>query len=175
MASVAMPFAGDGTAVARAESVPTSRFVPTTPCRRADSRTGADAAPAGEHRWRVDVRGRCGVPEGASAIAVSIVAISRDEPGWMTAHAARSPQPSVSIVNYGPGEVRSNGAVVQVDHDGLIVAASGPADFALDVTGYFAAAVTSAQGRYQPLEPARLADTRPAAPVTSSLTVPLPP
>jgi zinc carboxypeptidase len=174
MASLAAPFAGAGAVVADDATVPTSRFVPTAPCRLADSRSGDHVLPVGAYRWRVDVRGRCGVPAGATAIALSIVAISRDEPGWMTAYAARSLAPPVSLVNYGPGDVRSNGAVVQVDQDGLIVAASGPADFALDVTGFFAPTIFSSHGRYQSLEPERLADTRASQPVTSSLTVPLP-
>jgi hypothetical protein len=155
--------------------VPGSRFVPTTPCRLADTRTGHGSAVVGDHEWRVDVRGRCGVPEGATAVAATIVAIAAGEPGWLTAYAAGSPRPPVSLVNYGAGEVRSNGAVLRVDHEGVIVAASGPADFALDVTGYFRPAVSAAEGRYQALAPARLADTRSSAPVTSSLTVPLPP
>jgi hypothetical protein len=175
MASVAVPVAGDGVAVARSETVPASRFVPTAPCRLADSRNGDHVVAIGEHRWRVDVRGRCGVPEGATAVAASIVAISHQQAGWLTAYAAGSPQPSVSLVNYGAGEVRSNGAVVQVDRDGVIVAASGPADFVLDVTGYFTPALAATQGRYEPIELTRLADTRASTPVTSSLTVPLPP
>lgn len=174
VASVIAPPAGDTVVGAHSESVPGSRFVPTAPCRLADSRSGDHAAPISEHRWRVDVRGRCGVPDGATAVSTSIVAIAHDEPGWLTAYAARSPQPSVSLVNYTAGEVRSNGAIVQVDHDGVIVAASGVADFALDVTGYFIPAAAASAGRYDPLTAARLADTRPSAPVTSSLTVPLP-
>jgi hypothetical protein len=174
VASLAVPLADDGTAVVRADSPPTSRFVPTSPCRLADSRDGDHAVPVGEHRWRVDVRGRCGVPEGATAIAASIVAISHDEPGWITAYAARRAAPPVSLVNYGGGDVRSNGTVLQIDDDGVIVEASGAAEFVLDVTGYFVPSLISSRGRYQPLEPARLADTRASAPVTSSLAVPLP-
>jgi hypothetical protein len=174
MASLAAPGGGvDGTGV-RTEHMPGSSFVPTEPCRLADTRTGDNVVARDDHDWRVDVRGRCGVPDGATAITATIVAIAGDEAGWMTAHAARSARPPVSLVNYAAGEVRSNGAVLGIDDDGVIVGASGRADFALDVTGYFRPAVAATAGRYQPLGPARVVDTRGAAPVTSSLTVPLP-
>jgi hypothetical protein len=156
VASLSVPLAGDGTAV-RADSPPSSRFVPTSPCRLADSRDGDHAVPVGEHRWRVDVRGRCGVPEGATAIAASIVAISHDEPGWITAYAARRAAPPVSLVNYGGGDVRSNGSVLQIDDDGVIVEASAAAEFVLDVTGFFVPSLISSRGRYQspPRSPSR--------------------
>lgn len=173
LAGIAPAGAGGAQTDAGGESVLASRFVATAPCRLADSRLDA-AADRPDHRWVIDVRGRCGVPEGATAISASLVAIAGDEPGWMTAGAARRPQPAVSLVNYDAHEVRSNGAVIAVDHDGVAVVASGAADLVLDVTGYFLPALAASTGRYVPLGPARLTDTRSGAPITSTLDVALP-
>jgi uncharacterized protein YkwD len=136
----------------------TAGFVPVTPGRVLDSRRGQRLA-AGEVRT-VQVTGvPGGAPAGAVAVAVNLTAIQPDAAGHLQAYPGSVTQrPQVSNVNFAPGEVRPNSAIVPVGPDGTIqLRATTGLHVLVDVTGYF---VDGGGAAFTPLNPIRLFDSR---------------
>jgi hypothetical protein len=84
------------------------------------------------------------------------------------------------MLNFSKGQVRSNAAIVRVGSNGsfdVYQATSG--DIVIDTTGWFESAEVATAGRFVPMTPTRLLDTRtdgtrqPVAP-GGSVTIPLP-
>jgi glucose/arabinose dehydrogenase len=142
-----------------------------------DSRLPADgAAPLVGNRARVVATGVDGAV--SSAVLVNLTYVQPAAPGFLTAWAAGAAQPATSNVNAFAGEVVANTAVVPVDTQGRIqLLTNTSADVVVDLLGTFDAAVTATNpsgavrgGRFVPLEPARLADTRDPASVDNPYT-----
>ncbi len=151
---------------------------PTGPCRLFDSRLTPDLGRIDARSWRVQtVGGPCGVPANARAVAISIVVMDVEAGGYLTAWPSDVARPEVSNVNYEGGNTVANSAVVRLPAGGTIdVFLSGTAKFAVDVTGYFgdAGGATDA-GRFVPMEPTRVVDTRiSGGRGTNDVVVPLP-
>lgn len=170
---IAIPF------VAPAPSGPL-RFVPVPPGNRVlDTRLpAAGNAPllAGSTRG-VDM----GVDGSVTrAVLVSLAYVQPTVPGFLTAWAARAPMPPTANVNARAGEVVSNMAIVPVDVNGDILLYSiANAHVVIDLLGTFAEAPGPVRGgRFAPVSPSRLADTREPAgtanPYTRAATSPLP-
>jgi len=152
-------------------------LAPVTPCRLFDSRETPDAGRIDGSSWRVQVTERCDVPVGARAAAISIVATDVRGPGFVTVWPSGSPRPTASNLNYVNGGVVANSALVRLGGGGTIdVYTHGPAQIVVDVTGVFVDATgPSASGRYVPVGPSRLLDTRTTRQRGSSeLRIPLP-
>lgn len=137
-------------------------FTPVTPSNRVfDSRLAQDgAAPLDGNTPRIIATGVDGTV--TKAVLVNLTYVSPAVPGFLTAWAAGAPQPATSNVNALAGEVVANAAVVPVDAQGRIqVLTNTTADVVVDVFGRFDSAPSAVRaGRFVPLEPARLADTR---------------
>ena len=136
-------------------------FTPLEPCRLADTvQTGGrlDAGTAVD----VAVTGSCGVPEDATSVAVTVTAIGPSDRGYLTVSPAGVERPLVSSLNYVAGATISNQQLVRLGDGGeLSVYSRAATDVTVDVRGYFAAADGAAsQGRFVPLTPRRLVDTR---------------
>ena len=96
------------------------------------------------------------------AALVNLTMVQPVGPGFVWASQARTELPSTSNVNAGTGEFVANASIVPVDADGNItVFASTTTDLVIDVLGVFQeVAPTASGGRYNPLSPSRLIDTR---------------
>lgn len=114
-----------------------SQYVPVTPCAAFDSRVnqGADGAFAGLYdggeRRTMDLVGSfdaaqgggntdCGVPQGATAVHLNLVAINAVAPGNLRAFAPGS-EPAGGVVNFvASGTNNSNGIIVPLSPDGRL-------------------------------------------------------
>lgn len=161
---------------------PTARFVAAEPCRLTDVREKQGFKRLDDLIIRVQVVDRCGVPEGATAVALTITADASGiaAGGYVSAWPQEMPLSQTSIVNHWPREVRANGTIVGLGASGnLYVLSSAQAPVVIDVTGWFEPATTSTSGRFVPITPKRAIDTRerprraPLAP-RETITVPLP-
>lgn len=121
-------------------------FAPVVPQRLIDTRglgtadgsqNGGGALPAGGTTV-VQVRGRAGVPDHATAAALNIVATGTAAPGFVTVYPCGTERPWVSGVNYETGDTRSNTVISQIGEDGTVClyTLSG-AHLVADITGYF--------------------------------------
>ncbi|MFB9713045.1 hypothetical protein ACFFPI_02600 [Arthrobacter methylotrophus] len=86
--------------------------------------------------------------------------------------------PHTSNVNYGPGEMVANLAIVEVGADGQIAisnTSTGTVQIVVDATAYFAmSGPLGLPGSYQAVAPARLLDTRTSSgPIAGGGSVPL--
>ncbi|MGE0729049.1 MAG: hypothetical protein AB7Q92_13460 [Acidimicrobiia bacterium] len=155
-------------------------YVGIAPTRVLDTRdgTGAPAAPLGPGAvLDVQLAGVGDIPaSGVTAVAVNITAVGPTSPTYLSAFPTSGTVPFVSNVNAQPGDVRPNLAIVRLGTGGRIslLNAAGATHAVLDVQGYFSGRTGVAGGRYHPLVPARLLDTRSGAPMGPSGLVGLP-
>lgn len=131
-------------------------FVPIAPARVFDSRNGVPLA-AGEER-DVPLTGVGGVPAaGVAAVAVNVTGISPTETTFVAAYPADVARPDASTLNFFPGQIRPNLAVVGVSGSGAMTLynEAGVTHVAVDVMGWFPAG-----GDLRTVPPQRLLDTR---------------
>lgn len=136
-------------------------FRAVEPCRLVDTRDARRRVPAGR-AVEVEVAGRCGVPEDARAVAVTITAVRPDEAGFLTAYPSGSGRPDTSTLNFRAGAVVANLQLLRVGDDGsLRVYTTARTDVLVDVSGAFVPAVGPVSaGRYVPVDAKRVLDTR---------------
>ena len=121
-----------------------SPYVPLTPARILDTRTGTGGLsgprPAGS-AVEVQVTGRGGVPaSGVGAVILNATAVTPAGPGYLTIFPAGTALPLASDLNYATGEIRPNLVVVKVGPGGKITLFTPvTVDVVFDVAGYFAA------------------------------------
>jgi hypothetical protein len=108
------------------------------------------------------VRGACGVPLDAAAVAISVAATDVSAPGFLTVWGSPAERPVAANLNFIRGNTVGNAAVVQLSPSGTIdVFTSVPAEVVVDVTAAFVpVAGATGQGRFVPATPQRLLDTR---------------
>lgn len=156
LALLGLPVAAPGSA--SADGHEPSAFRALTPCRLLDTRTG----PRVDGAVDLDVAGRCGVPEGATAVAVTITALRSDGTGYVAVSPAGSPPPETSAVNLRGGEHVANLQLVRLGDGGaLTLTTSTDMHLLVDVAGAFEpASGPVAAGRFVPVTARRLLDTR---------------
>ena len=147
------------------------------PCRLLDSRDSGQKV-EGNQAVTIATAGRCGITGAITAVVVTITAVGPDGSGYVTAWATGTPMPLASSLNFLANQVISNGAIIPVSSIGSFdVLPSVRAHLVVDVTGVFSAAATATAGRYIPVAPVRLIDTRvtrrPAAGETVRVPLPL--
>lgn len=135
-------------------------FFTVIPCRAFDTRAanGAFGGPvlaAGETRT-VQLAGRCGISTGATAVSVNITVVTPTTFGHLTIFPAGGAQPLASNINFAPGQVRANNAILTLGAaGGLTVAtglqAGGTVHLLIDVNGYFADGATDVTAVATPL------------------------
>lgn len=154
----------------------TSRLVPLTPCRLFDSRTSAAPLSADDPVF-VPAVGVCGIPSGARAVALTLTTVRPSSDTAVVVWPAGQHQPPTSNLNARAGETRANSAIVPLGWvGGLWARSSGGGHLIVDVTAVFMPAATSTAGRFVPVIPRRLVDTRTTArpAVDSSVRIPVP-
>jgi len=141
-----------------------SRYTALSPARIEDTRSGAGGlkAPLGSGATvDVQVSGRGGVPSAASAVVLNVTVTQPTAEGFLTLYPAGTARPLSSNLNFTPAKTVPNLVVVKLGADGRVAMfnSAGSTHVIFDVAGYFVAGAGNA-GRYQPLVPARIADTR---------------
>lgn len=144
----------------------TSKYVPLAPSRILDTRSGL-GSPLGplaaDSSLVLDVTGSHGLPQsGVSAVVLNVTATQTSGAGYVTASPSDRPRPTVSSLNFtGPNETVANLVTVRVGPSGVVnLYTSTTTHLIADVAGYYTEAATSTDGRYQPLTPQRVLDTR---------------
>jgi hypothetical protein len=152
-------------------------FVPLPPARILDTRnpTGqCTPSPCGllsphsitsvQITGSTDVNGNpSGVPSsGVAAVLLNVTVAQPSAAGFVTIYPAGLPTPFTSNVNFTPQQTIANMVQVPVGSGGQVSVYNdaGFTHLIFDVAGYFATAVNGSVGRYQPLVPQRVLDTR---------------
>jgi glucose/arabinose dehydrogenase len=123
-----------------------TKYFTLTPCRLADTRqpagpTGGPALAGGATRTFV-AAGSCGVPSGATAVAINLTVTSPTAAGSLTVYPAGMTMPATSTLNFSVGQTRANNAVSQLGPTGdLSISCAMPSgsttEAIVDVVGYF--------------------------------------
>jgi plastocyanin len=109
------------------------------------------------------------IPPNATALVLNLTVVDDTEPSFITGYPAGAARPDASSLNMdGGGQIRNNLATLTAGMGGKIsfFNAHGSTDLVADVEGYYAPPQTTASGTsglYNPLVPARVADTRPGS------------
>jgi uncharacterized repeat protein (TIGR01451 family) len=121
-------------------------FFTLEPCRVADTRdparlNGPPALAATSERTLV-LSGLCGLPAGATAVALNITVTAATALGNLRVFPADQPMPLASTINFAAGQTRANNAVVPASASGTVAIrvrndAPGEVHLIVDVTGYF--------------------------------------
>ena len=139
-------------------------YTAVEPVRLLDTRSGnglANRFASGTPR-SVQIAGRGGVPDGATAVTVNVTVVQPTSAGYVSVGPEMSSSPSTSTLNVPRGDTRANGTTVALDDQGRLAAvykgAGGSRTHLLmDVTGYF---LDDEGSRFVPVDPVRLVDSR---------------
>lgn len=161
-------------------------YHPLTPARIFDSRNSAinDTAPLGKKptnaqglSFNVDILGQGGIPtevDGTNrdvlAVVVNVTAVGATRDGYLSIAPTGAPAGESSLVNFNAGEAVPNLAVIGVGSGGqstitvVTPSGSGNVDVLVDVFGWISTSsyvdAADTGGRFIPLAPSRLLDTR---------------
>lgn len=123
-----------------------TEFVPTTPVRVADTRTGRGIRSgqlAAGSSLRVPIAGVTGIPYDAKVVSINVTAVSPDADGSIVAYTSGAKKPALPTVSYAAGQVVSGHTLVTVGENGTVeLSTSSDADVVVDVVGYFTADTT---------------------------------
>ncbi len=151
-------------------TAPATGFAPLAPARIVDTRTplGAPRLNAGEVTRIQVTGGPAGVPATAKAVLTNTTVTGPTGAGFLTMWNCSASRPEVSTLNFSMFQTVANTATVPLDaNGGLCAFTSASADLVIDVGGYYSATAT---GRYTPLAPTRLMDSRIGAGTDARLT-----
>ena len=145
----------------------TNKYVPVTPLRLVDTRIGLGIERIDEHTWRVDATGVDGIPDDATAVAVSMVATNASGTGYLLTYPSGDSVPNSSNLNFQSSRAYSTGAIVGLSANGKFdVFTSTAVDLAVDVTGAFVPSGATTTGRFKPSDdPKRVFDSRSGSPL----------
>jgi len=141
-------------------------FVPVTPARIADSRTGLGLPlaklTAGSTTDFV-VTGSGGVPStGVLAVVLNLTTTGATANGYMTVWPAGQPRPGTSGINTHAGERTANAVTVKVGAGGKasVFNSAGSTDLVVDISGYYITDASATSGAsFVPLEQERVLST----------------
>ena len=143
-----------------------SRFVAAQLTRLLDTRAnGADGKLGARGIVDVAVIGVGRAPRDASAVVVNVTATDAEAPGYLTVWPAQSPRPDVSSLNVAnaSGTVANLVTAPLSSSGALSIFSEAGAHVIVDLVGYYVpVAGAVGGGRFQPLHPARVLDTRAA-------------
>ena len=139
---------------------PATGFAPLAPARIVDTRVPhrSHAARRGGPSRRIQITGQGGVPADAKAVLANTTVTGPTGAGFLTMWNCSASRPEVSTLNFSMFQTVANTATIPLDaNGGLCAFSSVSADLVIDVGGYYSA---SAGGRYTPVIPKRLMDSR---------------
>ena len=146
--------------------VPDGTYHALPPARLLDTRIGAGgvAGPVGPaSAIDVKVTDQGGIPaSGVGAVVLNVTVTQPTAAGFLTLYPSGSAPPLASNLNFVPGQDVPNLVVVKVGADGRvgIYNSAGTSHVIFDVAGWFSDNDAGTVGRYRPLVPARIADSR---------------
>jgi Tol biopolymer transport system component len=148
-------------------------FVSMAPTRALDTRLTGTPMTA-DSVIDVPLAGTLGVPDDATAVALSVTAVAPSSWGWLTVWPTGDPQPLASNLNFVAGQTIANSVVVGLGTDGQVSIhnAFGTTQVIVDVTGWFDASLPN--GGFTPVTPTRILDTRTGSPTSSAAPRELP-
>lgn len=136
------------------------------PARLLDTRPGASTVDGefagqgpvpGGQVLTLPVVGRGGVPAGTEAVVLNVTVNDPNQPGFVTVFPCGTAPPNASNLNYTTGQTVPNNVIVKIGDGGAVcLFTDQTANLLVDVNGSFPADAT-----FDPLDPARLLDTRP--------------
>ena len=144
----------------------TGRYHALPPERILDTRdgTGGVAGPVGAGAAvSVLVAGRGGVPaSGVSAVVMNVTVTQPTAAGFLTLFPSGTSLPLASNLGFTPGQNVPNLVVVKLGADGRVGTynSAGTTHVIFDVAGWYSTDAGAVAGRYRPLVPARILDTR---------------
>jgi hypothetical protein len=104
----------------------------------------------------VQIGGRATVPNDATAVVLNVTVTNALAPGYVTVYPCGTSVPTASNINYVAGDTVANLVVAKIGTGASVcIFNSAGVDLIADVNGYFPATTS-----YQPLDPARLLETR---------------
>lgn len=118
------------------------KYRPITPCRAVDTRFADQGGPAlgAPDNRSFQIRGNCGVPLSAKAVAVNITTVGSAGPGHLIVYPSGGAAPAASYLNFDPGQgALGNGGIVALSTlpNDLAVASANGTHVIIDVFGYF--------------------------------------
>lgn len=118
------------------------KYRPITACRAVDTRFADQGGPVlgapGNRNFQI--RGNCGVPLSAKAVAVNITTVGAAGGGYLAAYPSGSALPLASYLTFDPGQgALGNGGIVALSTlpDDLAVTTANSTHVIIDVFGYF--------------------------------------
>ena len=146
---LATPFVATQAAPPRLEDVSSIQ-----PSRVLDTRTGT-GAPVRQLAPGVDLSVDVHAPAGATAVVVNLTAVDAVASGWLKAWPCDEQRPATSSLNFEPGVVAANAAIVRLAGGRICLGSLVAVDVIADVTGWFFGTSDFAAS-----SPNRLLDTR---------------
>ena len=110
----------------------------------------------------LDVEGRAGVPTaGVDAVAINVTVVNPNAATYLTVYPSGTNPPNASNINFVPGQIIPNMAIVKVGTDGRIAIFNGlgATDLVIDIVGWFPDGAD-----YTGVQPQRMLDTRDPGP-----------
>ena len=143
-------------------------YVPVTPSRVLDTRTGLGTA-GGALGAGCTLVVRPSVAPGSTAVAVNLAAVGASGGGFLTAYACGTARPAVSAVQLLPGGVASASTFAPLAPDGsFCLFASSTTHVVVDLFGSFS---PSAGSPFEPIATTRRYDSRPSGRLVPARTV----
>jgi streptogramin lyase len=132
-----------------------------SPIRLLDTRSGAPLAAGGTVTITV-AGGNTGVPIDASAVVLNLTSADNAAPGFLQIYPTGGSTSASAVNAYFVNDLTSTMVTVPAGSNGQVtVLSSAPSDVVVDESGYYAKAGDgTTAGRYNPLPPSRLTDTR---------------
>ncbi len=128
-------------------------YTPRTPHRLLDTRN--TNTPSAGRTLELQITGRAGVPNGATAASINLTAVNATNAGHLTAYDCGT-RPNASTLNYTPGTTVANSTIVPLSANGTVcIHTHATTDILADITGWY-----PANTDYTPRTPHRLLDTR---------------
>ncbi len=179
-----LALASSAETVPHAASAVMGTYVPVTPFRLVDTRTGA-TNPAtyagktlvGASSLNVQVTGVGTVPLGAAAAVLNVTVTNTTQPGFITVFPEGTTQPNVSNLNFTAAETVANQVTVPLSSAGgaSFFNSAGSTDLVVDVEGYYSSTpAANGTGLYNSISPVRaLGALGFGAPVAANTSVPV--
>ncbi len=161
----------------------TTAFTPLPPTRVLDTRLEQQIGfsgpkPVAGETVRLKVRGRSGVPDSddVRAVVLNVTATEASGPGYVTVWPAGATRPLASSLNLeAVGQTRPNLVTVTLGAAGSVdLFTQSGTHLVADVAGYYSGSAGAMAGRFFPLNPGRVLDTRDGPRPGAGATVRLP-
>jgi len=146
----------------RESTTATTALTSLVPSRLLDTRDGtggrSGAFEAGTE-FDLQVTGRGGVPGSCAAAVLNVTIVGASGDTYLTLWPSGEGRPTTSSLNAGPGQTSANLVMTKLSPDGKVRIRNerSAAHVLVDVAGYF---VAGSGGRYNPVAPRRVIDTR---------------